>query len=97
MGGGPLSQRERMYYGVFQAPAARVVWTRTNDDPFVGLRPGESLDVHETGGTNMTATMRLGRIAGVPVDVHWSVLGVVVLLVVGLSVRLPTMVSGYRW
>lgn len=43
----------------------------------------------------MRATLRLGRIAGVPVGVHWSVLGVVALLVVGLSIRLPAIVAGY--
>ncbi|EHI14238.1 Zn-dependent protease [Mycolicibacterium thermoresistibile ATCC 19527] len=41
------------------------------------------------------ATVRLGRIAGIPVGVHWSVLGIVLLLVVGLSVQLQSVVGGY--
>lgn len=42
----------------------------------------------------MRTTMRLGRIAGVPVGVHWSVLGVVALLVIGLSAQLPALFPG---
>ncbi|MGH3555818.1 MAG: site-2 protease family protein, partial [Mycobacterium sp.] len=45
----------------------------------------------------MTSTVRLGRIAGVAVGVHWSVLGIVVLLVAGLSVHFPRIVPGYPW
>lgn len=36
----------------------------------------------------MTETVRLGNVAGVRVGLHWSVLGIVVLLVVGLAVGL---------
>ncbi|MCV7379921.1 site-2 protease family protein [Mycobacterium alsense] len=43
----------------------------------------------------MRSTVRLGRIAGVAVGVHWSVLAIVALLVVGLSTRFPRMVPGY--
>lgn len=45
----------------------------------------------------MKSTLRLGRIAGVAVGVHWSVLGIVALLVAGLSVRFPRIVAGYPW
>ncbi|MGV0644181.1 site-2 protease family protein [Mycolicibacterium sp. XJ2546] len=41
------------------------------------------------------ATVRLGRIAGVSVGVHWSVLGIVLLLVVGLSVQFRVLAEGY--
>lgn len=37
----------------------------------------------------MKATIGLGRVAGVRVGLHWSVLGIMVLLVVVLTVRLP--------
>ena len=43
----------------------------------------------------MKATVRLGRIAGVSVGVHWSVLGIVLLLVVGLSVQFRVLAEGY--
>lgn len=42
----------------------------------------------------MRATLPLGRVAGVPVGLHWSVLGIVVLLVVVLSARLPVLLPG---
>ena len=45
----------------------------------------------------MTSTVRLGRIAGVAVGVHWSVLAIVVLVVAGLSAHLPRIVPGYPW
>jgi Zn-dependent protease/CBS domain-containing protein len=41
------------------------------------------------------ATVRLGRIAGVSVGMHWSVLGIVLLLVIGLSVQFPVLAEGY--
>jgi Zn-dependent protease len=43
----------------------------------------------------MKSTVRLGRIAGVAVGVHWSVLAIVALLVVGLSAHFNRMVPGY--
>ncbi|RSM80890.1 site-2 protease family protein [Kibdelosporangium aridum] len=43
----------------------------------------------------MRATIKFGRIAGVAVGAHWSVLGVVLLLVVGLSAQLPVSFPGY--
>lgn len=43
----------------------------------------------------MKSTLKLGRIAGVAVGVHWSVLAIVVLLVVGLTGRLPEVAPGY--
>ena len=45
----------------------------------------------------MTPTVKLGRIAGVQVGVHWSVLAIVALLVAGLSVHFPQVVPGYPW
>ena len=45
----------------------------------------------------MTSTVRLGRIAGVAVGVHRSVLAIVVLVVAGLSAHLPRIVPGYPW
>lgn len=45
----------------------------------------------------MTSTLRLGRIAGVAVGVHWSVLAIVALLVVGLSNHFSRMAPGYPW
>lgn len=45
----------------------------------------------------MTSTVRLGRIAGVTVGVHWSVLAIVVLLVAGLSAHFPRIAPGYPW
>ncbi|OBF00994.1 peptidase M50 [Mycolicibacterium elephantis] len=41
------------------------------------------------------ATVRLGRLAGVSVGVHWSVLGIVLLLVIGLSVQFRVLADGY--
>jgi Zn-dependent protease/CBS domain-containing protein len=44
----------------------------------------------------MRQTLRLGRIAGIPVGVHWSVLGIMVLLVDGLAmVVLPGSATGF--
>lgn len=44
----------------------------------------------------MNATIRLGRFAGVDVGLHWSVVGIVALLVVGLATGLlPTVFPGY--
>lgn len=44
----------------------------------------------------MNSTIRLGRFAGVDVGLHWSVIGIVVLLVAGLaSGLLPTAFPGY--
>ena len=45
----------------------------------------------------MTSTVRLGRIAGVAVGVHWSVLAIVVLVVAGLSAHFTRIVPGYPW
>lgn len=45
----------------------------------------------------MTSTVKLGRIAGVEVGVHWSVLAIVVLLVAGLSAHFPDIAAGYPW
>jgi Zn-dependent protease/CBS domain-containing protein len=45
----------------------------------------------------MNPTVQLGRIAGVRVGVHWSVLVIVVLLVAGLATSFPRMVAGYPW
>lgn len=42
----------------------------------------------------MTSTIKLGRVLGVPVGLHWSVLGVVVLIVVLLSGWLPVELPG---
>jgi Zn-dependent protease/CBS domain-containing protein len=44
----------------------------------------------------MTETVKLGRIFGVRVGLHWSVLGIVLLLVLGLSLtQLPDALPGY--
>lgn len=43
----------------------------------------------------MKSTIKLGRIAGVVVGVHWSVLAIVVLLVVGLVAYFPQLTPGY--
>ncbi|OBJ73090.1 site-2 protease family protein [Mycobacterium sp. 1274756.6] len=43
----------------------------------------------------MKATVKFGRIAGVAVGAHWSVLAIVALLVAGLSVQLPQIEPGY--
>lgn len=43
----------------------------------------------------MQATVGLGRISGVRVGLHWSVLGIVVLLIMILSVRLADVADGY--
>lgn len=43
----------------------------------------------------MKPTIGLGRVAGVRVGLHWSVLGIVVLLVVWLSARMPVILPGY--
>jgi Zn-dependent protease/predicted transcriptional regulator len=45
----------------------------------------------------MTSTVRLGRIAGVAVGVHWSVLAIVVLIIAGLSTHFPRIAPGYSW
>lgn len=45
----------------------------------------------------MQPTVKLGRIAGVNVGVHWSVLAVVALLVGGLSMRFSRTAPGYPW
>ena len=45
----------------------------------------------------MTSTVRLGRIAGVAVGAHWSVLAIVVLVVAGLSAHFTRIVPGYLW
>lgn len=45
----------------------------------------------------MRSTVRLGRIAGVDVGVHWSVLAIVVLLVAGLSAHFSQIAAGYPW
>ncbi|WP_232000670.1 site-2 protease family protein [Mycobacterium kyorinense] len=43
----------------------------------------------------MNSTVRLGRVAGVTVGVHWSVLAIVVLLIGGLSVRFSRLAAGF--
>ena len=44
----------------------------------------------------MTETVKLGRILGVRIGLHWSVLGIVLLLVLGLSTtQLPDVLPGY--
>lgn len=45
----------------------------------------------------MKATLSLGRIAGVRVGLHWSVLGIVAILVSLALARWPVMVPGYSW
>ncbi len=45
----------------------------------------------------MKSTVRLGRIAGVAVGVHWSVLAIVVLIIAGLSTHFNGIVPGYPW
>ncbi|MCV7258260.1 site-2 protease family protein [Mycobacterium shimoidei] len=45
----------------------------------------------------MTPTLKLGRIAGVAVGVHWSVLAIVVLVVAGLSTHFSGIAPGYPW
>lgn len=45
----------------------------------------------------MNPTVKLGRIAGVKVGMHWSVLVIVVLLVAGLTTYFSRMVAGYPW
>jgi Zn-dependent protease len=48
-------------------------------------------------GMAMTSTLRLGRIAGVAVGVHWSVLAIVMLVVAGLSTHFTRIVPGFSW
>ncbi|WP_016697385.1 site-2 protease family protein [Actinoalloteichus spitiensis] len=44
----------------------------------------------------MRATLRLGRIAGIPVGLHWSVVGIVLLVAIGLAAhQLPLLFPGY--
>jgi Zn-dependent protease len=44
----------------------------------------------------MRATMRLGKVAGIPIGVHWSVLVIMLLLAQGLAMSvLPTSAAGY--
>ncbi|MCP2331105.1 site-2 protease family protein [Actinoalloteichus caeruleus] len=44
----------------------------------------------------MRTTLRLGRIAGIPVGLHWSVVGIVLLVAIGLAARqLPLLFPGY--
>lgn len=45
----------------------------------------------------MKATLSLGRIAGVRVGLHWSVLGIVAILVSLALARWPVVVPGYSW
>jgi Zn-dependent protease/CBS domain-containing protein len=46
----------------------------------------------------MKQTLRLGRIAGIPVGVHWSVLVIMAILVQGLAVNvLPATAPGLSW
>lgn len=45
----------------------------------------------------MTPTVKLGRIAGVAIGVHWSVLAIGVLLVAGLSTHFSRIAAGYPW
>lgn len=45
----------------------------------------------------MTPTVRLGRIAGVAIGVHWSVLAIVMLIIAGLSTHFTRIVPGYPW
>ena len=46
----------------------------------------------------MRQTLRLGRIAGIPVGVHWSVLVIMVLLVQGLAIAIvPNAAPGQPW
>ncbi|PRX48639.1 Zn-dependent protease [Prauserella shujinwangii] len=46
----------------------------------------------------MTPTIKLGRIGGVQVGVHWSVLGILAILVVALGfARWPQLLPGYPW
>ena len=45
----------------------------------------------------MTPTVKLGRVAGVTVGVHWSVLAIVVLVVAGLSTHFRRIVPGSAW
>lgn len=49
-----------------------------------------------TGSGTGTGTVRLGRLAGVPVAAHWSVLGIVVLIAVVMARgELPLLAPGY--
>lgn len=45
----------------------------------------------------MKSTLKLTRLAGVDIGVHWSVLAIVVLVVAGLSAHFPQVVPGYPW
>lgn len=45
----------------------------------------------------MKATLSLGRIAGVRVGLHWSVLGIVAILMSLALARWPVVVPGYSW
>ncbi|WP_034271803.1 site-2 protease family protein [Haloechinothrix halophila] len=45
----------------------------------------------------MKATLSLGRIVGVRVGLHWSVLGIVAILVSLALARWPVVVPGYSW
>lgn len=54
------------------------------------------LDPRDTPGAAMKETIRLGRIAGVRVGLHWSVLGIVVLVAAGLGgYQLPGAFPGH--
>jgi Zn-dependent protease len=46
----------------------------------------------------MRQSMRLGRIRGIPIGVHWSVFVIMLLLVQGLAMAiLPAGARGYAW
>jgi Zn-dependent protease len=46
----------------------------------------------------MRQSMRLGRIGGIPIGVHWSVFVIMLLLVQGLAMAiLPAGARGYAW
>ncbi len=49
-------------------------------------------------GISMNETIRLGRVAGVRVGLHWSVLGIVALVSVGMGAyALPRALPGHSW
>lgn len=68
------------------------------DRDLADYRPARGCGTIDLEVSDMGQSLRLGRIAGIPVGVHWSVLVIMVLLVYGLAVEiLPANAPGQRW
>lgn len=79
---------------VLTAPTARVT-TRVVAGTRSGKTSSEAANINKDRRA-MNATLRLGRIGGVRVGLHWSVLGIVLVLVVALGfAQWPRQLPGY--